>query len=161
MRPSRAADPAMRMLRRLREEQSGNAALEFLTAGVILLVPLVYLGLALSSVQGASLAVEGAAREAARVYVSSASDAVGRASADRAVTVALADRSQPRRRGDLALSCAPAVSDCLAAGGSVTAHIRTVVQLPFVPPVFGLDKVARIPLEATATAPVFRLGGTP
>jgi Flp pilus assembly protein TadG len=148
------------MLRRLREDDSGNAALEFLTAGVLLLVPLVYLGLALSSLQGASLAVEGAAREAARVYVSSASDAVGQASADRAVTVALADRDQPRRPGDLRLSCAPAVADCLAAGETVTAHLRTVVELPFVPPVFGLDRVARVPLEATATAPIFRPGAT-
>ncbi|MCL2516417.1 MAG: hypothetical protein FWD85_02735 [Microbacteriaceae bacterium] len=148
-----------RLARRLRHDDRGNAALEFLTAGVILMIPLVYLGLALSSIQGASLAVEGAAREAARVYVSSSTDAVARASADTAVTVALADRNVPRRSGDLTLSCTPAVDNCLAAGSSVTARVRTLVVLPFVPPVFGLDRAARVPLEATATAPVFRFGG--
>lgn len=158
MRPSRAGERLLRMLRRLRADESGNAALEFLTAGVILLVPLVYLGLALSSVQGASLAVEGAAREAARVYVSSPTDAVGRTSADRAVTVALADRNQPRRPGDLTLACEPDVADCLATGDRITARIHTIVRLPFVPPVFGLDRVARVPLEATAVAPIFRPG---
>jgi hypothetical protein len=148
---------------RLRGE-AGNAPVEFLVGGVILLVPLIYLGLALAAIQGASLATEGAAREAARVYVSAATDASGRTSADRAVTVALADRNLPRRDGDLTLRCdgAPAgASDCLAAGTRVTATIRTVVELPFVPPIFGLDKAARVPVDATATAPIFRLGGAP
>jgi hypothetical protein len=142
-------------------DESGNAPVEFLVAGVILLVPLVYLGLALAAIQGGSLAVEGAAREAARVYVSAATDAAGRAAADRAVTVALADRRLARRQGDLTLACDTAATDCLATGGRVTATIRTQVELPFVPPIFGLDRVARVPIEATATAPIFRLGQAP
>jgi len=143
--------------------EDGNAPLEFLVAGVILLVPLVYLGLALAAIQGGSLAVEGAAREAARVYVSAATDAAGRADADRAVGVALADRRLPRHEGDLALRCdgATAGADCLAGGTRVTATVRTEVELPFVPAIFGLDRLARVPVEATATAPVFRLGTAP
>jgi hypothetical protein len=154
----------MRLSMRVRRlaGDDGNAPIEFLVTGVILLVPLVYLGIALASIQGGSLAVEGAAREAARVYVAAATDAGGRASADRAVTVALADRRLARRDGDLILSCEGATAaDCLAAGTRVTATIRTEVELPFVPPVFGLQKVARVPVAATATAPVFRLGGAP
>lgn len=145
----------------LRADERGNAPIEFLVAGVVLLVPLVYLGLALSAVQGGSLAVEGAAREAARVYVSAATDAAGRASADRAVTVALADRRLARRGDDLTLRCDVAVADCLADGTRMTATVRTEVELPFVPPVFGLDRVAHVPVEATATAPIFRLDGAP
>ena len=49
--------------------ERGSASLEFLTVGMILLVPLVYLVLALAAIQGGSLAVEGAARHAARVAV--------------------------------------------------------------------------------------------
>ena len=143
----------------LRDDE-GNAPIEFLVAGVILLIPLVYLGLALAAIQGGALAVEGAAREAAHVYVSAATDAAGRASADRATTVALADRRLPRRDGDLTLRCDTAAADCLAAGAWMTATVRTEVELPFVPPIFGLDKVARVPVEATATAPVFHLGAT-
>lgn len=152
--------PWMRGRWRMRDER-GNAPVEFLVAGVVLLIPLVYLGLALAAIQGGSLATEGAAREAARVYVSSTTDAAGRAGADRAVTVALADRRIARHDGDLTLSCDTAVADCLAAGVRVTATVRTEVDLPFVPPIFGLDRVARVPVEATATAPVFRLGATP
>lgn len=148
-------------MRPWRRGESGSASLEFLTAGVILLVPLVYLGLILSAVQGASLAAEGAAREAARVYVSAATDAVARASADRAVTVALADRNIARRPGDLTLTCDTQSADCLTAGHTLTARLRTEIQLPLVPAVFGLDRVARVPLESSATAPVFRFGGAP
>lgn len=141
----------------------GNAPIEFLVGGVILLVPLVYLGIALAAIQGASLATEGAAREAARVYVSAATDASGRTAADRAVAVALSDRRLPRREGDLELRCAGAApgADCLATGTRVTATIRTEVALPFIPPIFGLDKAARVPVEATATAPIFHLGEAP
>ncbi|WP_162940008.1 hypothetical protein [Gryllotalpicola protaetiae] len=147
--------------RRRLQGEGGNASIEFLVAGVVLLIPLVYLGLALAAIQGGSLAVEGAAREAARVYVSATTDASGRASADRAVTVALADRRLPRHDGDLALRCDTAGTDCLRTGTRVTATVRTKVELPFVPPVFGLERVARVPVEATATVPIFRLGAAP
>jgi Flp pilus assembly protein TadG len=153
--------PPLTRVRRLLRRDDGNAAIEFLVAGVVLLIPLVYLGLALAAIQGGSLAAEGAAREAARVYVSSTTDATGRTNANRAVTVALADRRLLRHDGDLELRCDVAVADCLAAGRRVTATVRTEVDLPFVPPIFGLDRVARVPIEATATAPIFRLGAAP
>ena len=47
--------------------------MEFLGVSLVLLVPLVYLVLVLGRIEAATFAVEGAAREAARVYV-----AVGR-----------------------------------------------------------------------------------
>ena len=66
--------------------EAGSASLEFLTVGVILLVPLVYLVLAMSAIQAGALAVEGAARQAARVAVqaidSGAADVAVEASAD-------------------------------------------------------------------------------
>jgi len=145
------------MQRSLRDE-SGNAALEFLTAGVLLLVPLVYLAIALAAMQGACLAVEGAAHEAVRAYVSAPTDAVAQASADRAVTVALADHRLARRPGDLTVACDTVAPGCLEHGRRVTAHVRTQVELPFVPATFGLDRVARVSLEASATAPIFRFG---
>jgi hypothetical protein len=157
MPPSRPGE----LLRLLRCDEAGNAPIEFLTAGVILLLPLIYLGIALSAVQGGSLAAEGAAREAARVYVSAATDAEARVSADRAVTIALGDRHLRRRAGDLTLNCGTAEPACLENAERVTAAVRTEVALPFVPPIFGLDNVARVPIEATATAPIFRLGAQP
>ena len=45
-----------------RRGDAGNAVVEFLGISLILLIPLVYLVLTLAKVQGASYAVEGAAR---------------------------------------------------------------------------------------------------
>jgi len=145
-------------MRRSLRGEGGNAALEFLTAGVLLLVPLVYLALALAAIQSGSLAAEGAVREAVRAYVSATTDAVARASADRAVTAALSERHLARRPGDLTLSCDTAEADCLAAGHRITARLRAEVELPFVPKVLGLDRLARVPVEAAATAPILRIG---
>ena len=50
-------------------EDDGTATLEFITAGLILLLPLVYLVLSMAAIQGGALAVEGAARQAVRVFV--------------------------------------------------------------------------------------------
>ncbi|MCA1943576.1 MAG: pilus assembly protein, partial [Yonghaparkia sp.] len=59
----------------------GSASLEFLVAGLLMLVPLVYLILTLGTIQSAALATEGAARQAARVFVQAPSTAVGAAAA--------------------------------------------------------------------------------
>jgi len=53
--------------------ESGRASLEFLVLSITLFVPILYLGLSLASLQGASLATEAAARNAVRVYVQGAS----------------------------------------------------------------------------------------
>ena len=47
-------------------DDDGSAALEFIAVGVILLVPLVYLIIALGAVQEQTLGVEAAARHTAR-----------------------------------------------------------------------------------------------
>ena len=54
-----------------RLSDDGSASLEFITVGLLLLVPLVYLVLTIAAVQGAALGVEGAARQASRVFVQS------------------------------------------------------------------------------------------
>ena len=71
--------------------EAGSAAVEVLVLGVLLLVPLVYLVLTLAVLQGAAFAAEGAARQAARSIALAADDRSGRAAADDAVAVALAD----------------------------------------------------------------------
>jgi hypothetical protein len=53
--------------------ESGRASLEFLVLSITLFVPILYLGLSLASLQGASLATEAAARNAVRVFVQGAS----------------------------------------------------------------------------------------
>lgn len=129
--------------------EEGSAALEVLVLGVLLLVPLVYLVLTLASLQGAAFAAEGAARQAARALTLAAADAdSGRAGADDAVAVALADWKVPRRGASVAVTCRPA--DCTAARSEVVVRVRVAAPLPLLPPGLGLDAPGTIPVEAAA-----------
>src|SRR4051794_4155984 len=93
-----------------RDRESGSAAIEFLTVGLLLLVPLVYLVLTLGALQAASFAAEGVARQAARVYVLAPTDAEGRSRMAASVATGLADWHLPASALQLALDCEP--SDC-------------------------------------------------
>ncbi|WBM81407.1 hypothetical protein KIV56_04955 [Cryobacterium breve] len=140
---------------RLRSD-NGSASLEFITTGLILLVPLVYLVLAMSALQGGALAVEGAARQAARVYVRAPSEAVGEERAQRAVDVALADYGLASGDAQVTIDCASAVGGCLTRRTAVTVTVRLRVPLPLVPDVLGLAGTASVPLESNATQTVSR-----
>lgn len=137
----------------------GTASLEFITTGMILLVPLVYLILAVSSLQGGALAVEGASRQAARVYVESATSADAEASARRAVEFALADYGIDPTDVSIGISCRPRPSQCLTRRGFVTVTVETRVALPFVPSALDLDEPLSVPLSSTATQQVSRFWG--
>ncbi|AYF99570.1 hypothetical protein D7I47_10905 [Protaetiibacter intestinalis] len=139
----------------------GSASLEFITVGVLLLVPLVYLVLTVSALQAAALGVEGAARQASRVFVQEPTLEEARAAAERAVAVTLADYGLQASAAQVAISCRPDPADCLARRGFVTVEIATVVPLPLAPPVLTLDVPAGVPVRAVATEQVsrFRVGG--
>lgn len=143
---------------RLRAE-AGSASLEFLTAGLVLLVPLVYLVLALASVQGATLAVDGAARQATRVFVQSRTPAEGRAAAARAIEVALADYGLDAGTATVRVACRPRPSACLTRQGFVTVTVRVVAPLPLAPAAVDPGLPGGLPVEATATEQVSRFWG--
>jgi len=138
--------------------ERGSASLEFLTAGIILLVPLVYLVLAVAAIQAAAFGVEGAARQAARIAAQrTATDSGGPAGAvDRAVRVALADYGVDVGSATVTLSCS---GDCTEPGTRVTARVRATVALPLVPEVLAATPMASVPLEASATQTVSRFAG--
>ena len=141
--------------RRLRSDR-GSASLEFITTGLILLVPLVYLVLAMSALQGGALAVEGAARQAARVYVRAPSEAVAVERAQRAVDVAVADYGLSAGDARVTVDCAAGAGGCLTRRTAVTVTVRLQVPLPLVPDVLGLAGAASVPLESSATQTVSR-----
>ena len=95
------------MPRRKLSAEDGTATLEFIAAGLILLVPLVYLVLAMAAIQGGAFAVEGAARQAARVYVQAGNERSAVSDADRAVEFALADYGLHREDAAVSISCSP------------------------------------------------------
>ncbi|MBX3194569.1 MAG: hypothetical protein KF727_05650 [Microbacteriaceae bacterium] len=138
---------------------TGSASLEFLTAGLVLLVPLVYLVLALAALQGATLAADGAVRQATRVYVQSRTPAEASAAAARAIDVALADYGLDAGAATVRITCRPRPTACLTRQGFVTVSIRIVVPLPLAPPVLGTGPPTGLPVEATATEQVSRFWG--
>ncbi|GAA5199369.1 TadE family protein [Microbacterium jejuense] len=134
--------------------ERGSAALEFILLGLLLLVPIVYLIVALGLVQGQSLGAEAAARHIARAVSTAADDADARSRAD-AVLSSVSDEYD-LDHVDLSIVCTPAGAACPRAGATIHITVRTTVALPLVPPVLGLDELASIPVEATAVQKVSR-----
>jgi hypothetical protein len=138
----------------------GSAALEFVTAGLILLLPLVYLVLVMSAIQAGALATEGAARQAARVFVQSPNRADAAAAASRAIDFALADFGIEASDATVTITCRPKPQECLTRRGYVTVSVAVRVPLPLMPPVLSVDAPLTVPLSATATQQVSRFWGS-
>lgn len=138
----------------------GSAALEFITVGVIFLVPLVYLVITLGAIQEHLLGAEAAARHTARIIGQSDDAATAAANSDALLANVIVEYGMDASRVDVSVSCRPAGIDCPSAGATVIVTVRTAVSLPLVPPIFGLDAAASIPLHAEAAQKVSRLWGS-
>lgn len=147
--------------RRSTSEQ-GSASLEFIVAGLVLLVPVVYLVVALFQIQAAILAAEGGARQAARVFVEAPDVETATVRASTAVEFALADQRVDGDGVDVTVSCPDGGPEhCLDPGDVVTVVVRLRVELPLAPPILGLDDLAVVPVEASGVNAVsdFHAGG--
>lgn len=136
--------------------ERGSASLEFITIGLILLVPLVYLVLTMSALQSAAFATEGAARQAVRVYVQAENEGEAAARAERAIRFALADAGLDGMEPTVSVTCSPDPAHCLTRLGTVTITVALTVPLPLVPAFLSLDVPMGMPMEATATEQVSR-----
>lgn len=156
---ARQAEFGLRWVRGLQavrwRTEDGSASLEFITVGLVLLVPLVYLVIAIAGIQAGALAAEGAARHAARIWVLSADGASAEAALERSVADALGDHGIDRDASSAAVSCADAPT-CLAPGARVTVHVHVDVTLPLVPAVLGFDRALTVPIDARAVQTVSR-----
>lgn len=157
--PSAEGRAAGARLARLVACDRGTAALEFVTAGLILLVPTVYLVVALASIQGAELAAAGAARQATRVFVQAPSETEASAEASAAIAFALADFGLPTDAATVRVRCAPRPDACLTRLGTVTITVQVRAPLPLVPDVLDLRHDASVTVQATSTNRVSRLWG--
>ena len=161
MPPSRHwTDRVADRLRDAARDDGGSASLEFVTVGLLLLVPIIYLVLALSALESASFGVEGAARQATRVFVQSESEGAAESAARTAIQVTLADYGLDARNAHVSISCRPNPADCLTRRGYVTVTITTTVPLPLMPPVLQLNLPAGIPVQSVATEQVSRFWGS-
>ncbi|WP_051571922.1 hypothetical protein [Cryptosporangium arvum] len=102
--------------------------MEFVFAGVLLLVPLLYLAIALSEVQRNAFAVTQAAREAGRAYATAEDPATAPARAGYAVRLALADQDLS---GTAELRWGPVGRSC--DGLTVDSTVSSVNQPPSQP----------------------------
>jgi hypothetical protein len=121
---------------------AGNAVLEFVVLAAFLMVPLIYIILAVAQVQGSAYGATEAAREAGRAYIGAATFLDAPQQACTAATVAL------RNAVDTPFDCASqlhvsCVSDAgcsagLVPGETIRVEIDLTVGLPFLPTsVFG------------------------
>ena len=137
------------LVRRMADDR-GSAALEFITAGVLLLVPLIYLVVAMSVLQAATFATEGAARAGVRVFVLAESEDEAAAALVRSVEYSLTDFGISSDDARVDVGCVPAAADCLARESLVTVTVRVDVALPLVPGILG-TRATSVPVEARAT----------
>ena len=140
-------------------DETGSAALEFITVGVLLLVPLVYLVLMLGAIQEQTLGAEAAARHAARVIGQAPDAATASARGEAVLQSVIREYGMDPDAVDVSITCRPAAAACPSAGSTVIVTVATRVSLPFMPPLFGLDRVAAIPVQADAAQKVSRLWG--
>ena len=115
--------------------ESGSALVEFIGAALLLLLPLMYLLLAIGRIQAAQFAVEGAATSAARAMAMAPSSAEAAERARLAVSVALADQGFVAEEVliDEGLRIECSADPCLTPGATIVASVRVSVSLPFVP----------------------------
>lgn len=133
---------------------SGTAVIEFIFASIVLLIPVVYLMLAISQLQAASYASTSTAISASRIAARDANPSERRARdvADMHFT-------------DFGLSDVPVTIDyscsgpCGRSGSLITARVETKVSLPGFPLLFGTKNSPHITLRATHSDVVAVTGG--
>lgn len=117
--------------------EAGNAIVEFLVLGLLLLVPLVYVMLAALTLQGASYGVTAAAREAGRAFVTAPSAEAGFGRACSAASLALNDEGVPHFdcTRQLSITCLSG-DDCarnLVPGSTIRVVVHVRAELPGLP----------------------------
>jgi Flp pilus assembly protein TadG len=118
-------------------DERGTALVEAVWLVILLLVPLVYVVLAVFDVQRASYGVSGAARAAARAYTLAPDEASAAARARAAAAVALRDQGIEPGEVQLSVTCSPLPDNCLTPGGTVRVDLSHQVRLPLAPSALG------------------------
>lgn len=146
--------------RRAWTDDTGAAALEFILVGLVLLVPVVYLIVALGAIQAQALGVEAGSRHIARAIATAPDAATADARAQAILGSVTEEYGIDPGALEISVSCRPAGVPCPSAGATLLVRLATAVPLPLVPPILDLDRVARVPVEAVTAQKVSRFWGT-
>lgn len=129
----------------------GTAIVEFVWLALVLLVPLVYLLLAVFDTQRTAYAASAAARSAGRAFVTAPDQGSAYARANEAARLAFADQGI-REPHILRIVCRPDPDACLTPGSVVEARVASRTRLPLIPAVLGRHTPS-IAVSATHQAP--------
>lgn len=131
--------------------EEGTAIVEFVWLAILLLVPLLYVLLAIFEVQRSAYAASAAARAATRAYVGAPAQEVAYARAVAAARLAFADQGI-EAPFELTVRCRPRPGRCLAPGSVVVADVRTRAALPLLPDFFSAQAPA-VAISASHQSP--------
>ncbi len=146
-----------RVAREGRTAEEGSAVVEFVTLGVLLLIPVIYFVLAMGQIQAAAFAVESASREGARVLTAADDEEEGAARMATVVDLALADQGfEPPDDPPPTVSVTCEAEPCLTPEAAVTVLVEVEVVLPGVPAFVDGLIPTRVPVSAHAVAVVDR-----
>lgn len=140
------------MTRRSRDEV-GSALVEFTWLALILLIPLVWIVMAVFEVQRGAFAVSAAARAAGRAYALAPDDATGAARAQAVAEQVLAEQGSPGQQVRVVVSCRSPEGDCHAGTAVITVRVDSAVSLPAAPKILGED-AATFALSSSHTVPI-------
>jgi Flp pilus assembly protein TadG len=134
-----------------RRNEDGTAIVEFVWLAILLLVPLLYIVLAVFDAQRAAYAASAAARSAGRAFVTAPDQASAYSRAREAVRLAYADQRLDDAPS-VTITCRPNPRQCLTPGSVVRAEVHSAVTLPLMPAVLGSEAPA-ITVESEHEAP--------
>jgi Flp pilus assembly protein TadG len=125
---------------RLRADDAGSAIVEFVFVAVVVMIPLVYLIVAVAVMQRTQLAVSQAAREAGRAFATATSGAAAPGRVEAAVRIALSSHGVP---SDVEVRFVAAGAPCssrpvaaaLVPGAQLTICVTRRASVPAVPSV--------------------------
>lgn len=115
------------------DREHGNAMIEFIGLGLMLMIPTIYFLLSVFSVQSASMAANAASQQAVQMIQAHPIEQVNEASVTAAAHFAAADYSVDSNRVSVSVNCS---GNC-AAASSIRVDTRVEVALPLIPWVSG------------------------
>ena len=128
---------------------------ELVWLGILLIVPLLWIVVALFEVQGGAFAVSTAARSAGRAFALAPDDASGRRAAEAAARQALDDQGLDDVAVAVDVECTPYPSACHSGTSVITVRVASRVVLPLVPAFLGGPRPS-VALDSTHTVPIGR-----
>ncbi|PID52954.1 MAG: pilus assembly protein TadE [Micrococcales bacterium] len=131
-------------------QDDGSALIEFVVTVTLILLPTVYLILALGRIQAGAFATESAARHASMVIATAPDADTAQRRMDLVVQQAMRDQGfGPRTQVRTEVTCAPAACD--EPETRITVEVSTQVQLPGLPPFLAVAVPSAVTVEASGT----------